>query len=761
MSKMPHFLKIGSKPNAGQLFDEPYRLQDYKPLLALWLIDISLTRRWVDKPPCGSLGGTFCDRDFLEVTGLRELIRLLSDEVGFDDEEEEEEDFPFALEEGGGADDPIRSLMRSKPASPTKRDNLRVIKGKVMAILKRRRKELLDIGVSTDLPLFQNVDRLGRMVSLSDAESAVLTFVACMGCFPVFRAALEPNQIQVSNDGLASLLSTLTGQPTELIRKALRRDSVLVTSGLIRIDHDDADLEDKITLVRDLQGIMLDELASDDELSRRVLRPTKVGTLTLDDFPHLDRDSKLLIDYLAGVDQTKASGANILLYGPPGTGKTEYAKALAAKAGLNLFDIGYADEDGNPIDGEQRLHSLNFCQRALKGKSRVALLFDEVEDVLPGKPSGGLFGILFSDKSDTKGGKAWINRSLEENPVPTIWITNNASIDSAYLRRFDYALALRIPPRKVRTRIVLEHLGQYAPNTAAVTAFAELDDLLPAQMERAARVARLSSRASPELAWQHAEMAIEHSRSLLGQTRKNLKAKAHTQYSLDYLNTNADIWAILQRLRVRPQASFCLYGPSGTGKSQLARHIADELGKPIVIKRASDLLDKYIGQTEKRIAAMFEQALDEDAVLLLDEADSFLSDRSGAERKWEVTQTNELLTQLECFEGMFFATTNHMEKLDPACLRRFTHKVEFSYLNPDQSFNLFAQEFCRQGGTLVEAKTVQEQVRSMDVLSPGDFAVVVKNCNNIDEPMSAARLLDLLRREASIKNYGRNRLGFV
>jgi len=70
--------------------------------------------------------------------------------------------------------------------------------------------------------------------------------------------------------------------------------------------------------------------------------------------------------------------------------------------------------------------------------------------------------------------------------------------------------------------------------------------------------------------------------------------------------------------------------PPGTGKSLLARHAADELGKPLILKRASNLLDKYLGETERRIAAMFEQARDEDAVLVPDEADSFIADRSGS-----------------------------------------------------------------------------------------------------------------------------------
>lgn len=102
-----------------------------------------------------------------------------------------------------------------------------------------------------------------------------------------------------------------------------------------------------------------------------------------------------------------------------------------------------------------------------------------------------------------------------------------------------------------------------------------------------------------------------------------------------------------------PSGSFLLYGPSGSGKSLLARYVADTLGKSYLQKRASDLLDKYVGGTEKRIALMFEQARSEDAVLILDEADSFLGDRNGAVRSWEITQTNEFLTQLESFEGLF------------------------------------------------------------------------------------------------------------
>ena len=63
---------------------------------------------------------------------------------------------------------------------------------------------------------------------------------------------------------------------------------------------------------------------------------------------------------------------------------------------------------------------------------------------------------------------------------------------------------------------------------------------------------------------------------------------------------------------------------------------------------------------------MFEEAKEEGAVLLLDEADSFLQDRASLKQSWEVTQVNELLTQMESFDGLFVCSTNLMDKLDLA-----------------------------------------------------------------------------------------------
>jgi AAA+ superfamily predicted ATPase len=757
MLKMPSFLNLGRKPLPTALSDTFSRFEEYQPLLALWLIDIALVCDWPRKLPSDSLASTFADNDYISVTGLTALRQLFPE-----DSEAWDDDFEIELDtEVEDEPAPVRRRVRRSGAERPRQAKRNSVLRPLVQLLRQRRKLLLSEGVKADLPLFQNVERLGRLLNLNGAEKACLSFAACLTCFDQFRNAFISNLTEVSDGQVASIVAALTGHGEVEVRKALRRDGLLVTSGLVCLNEAGDALEDKLLLVHELRGVILDQLSSDDDLTRRVLRPATPPTLTLADFPHLGSDAALLQDYLRGTIASAERGANILLYGPPGTGKTEFAKALMAQLGITLYEIAYADEKGNPIEGVQRLHSLNFCQRTLQGKGNVALLFDEVEDVLPGSAR-------FSDSFDfgqpageNKGGKAWINRSLEENPVPTLWITNNATIDPAYLRRFDYSLPLRIPPRKVRARIASEHLGEHAPNLAALDPIADLDDLLPSQLERAARVARITSRQQPQLAWLRAEMALSRSRALLGQTRASFKPRVQTGYSLDFLNTDIPIPAILEGLRRRPHASFCLYGPPGTGKSLLARHVADELGQPLILKRASDLLDKYVGETEQRIAAMFEQARDEGAVLVLDEADSFLGERTGARNAWEVTQTNELLTQLECFDGLFFATTNLMARLDAASIRRFSHKIRFGFLNGDQRWALFRQEYCRLGGVAEPTLPIERAVRRLEELTPGDFAAAIRRLSLRDVPPRVEDFLAELSQEVVAKRRGKGAMGFV
>jgi len=129
----------------------------------------------------------------------------------------------------------------------------------------------------------------------------------------------------------------------------------------------------------------------------------------------------------------------------------------------------------------------------------------------------------------------------------------------------------------------------------------------------------------------------------------------------------------------------------------------------------------WVGGTEKNIADAFEEARKEKAVLVFDEVDSFLADRTQAKQSWEVTQVNEMLVQMENFEGIFIATTNLMNNLDKASLRRFDLKLEFDFLKSEQSWNMFIS-YCKDLKLEKPSTVLKRVVESLKYLTPGDFA---------------------------------------
>jgi SpoVK/Ycf46/Vps4 family AAA+-type ATPase len=211
-------------------------------------------------------------------------------------------------------------------------------------------------------------------------------------------------------------------------------------------------------------------------------------------------------------------------------------------------------------------------------------------------------------------------------------------------------------------------------------------------------------------------------------------------------------------LRAHKAGRLCLYGPPGTGKTAFGHHLAQELDLPLLVRRASDLLGMYVGENEKNLARMFAEARQEGALLLLDEADSFLQDRGGAQRSWELTLVNEMLTQLEAFPGIFVASTNLLDSLDSAALRRFDMKVRFDYLRPEQALLLF-EDLASSLALPVDA-AARARLGGLARLTPGDFAAVARQVR-FQPAASAAELAGRLRGECDLKPEGRRKaIGF-
>jgi len=363
------------------------------------------------------------------------------------------------------------------------------------------------------------------------------------------------------------------------------------------------------------------------------------------------------------------------------------------------------------------------------------------------------------------GDKAEINSLLERNSRPTIWISNDVGyLDPAYLRRFDYSLELLPPPRSVRRNIVQRYFADIPIPAAYLDHLVEHEELTPAQVQRVAKVVRLSGISDAQELGKAVERMIENSMTLMGQTRMPQKSGVTLDFGIEFLNVGTAIPALIDGMKQSTSCRVCLYGPPGTGKTSLVHHFAKALDRPLMVRRASDLLGSYVGQTEQHIAKMFRYARDEGAVLFLDEADSFLRDREEAWQSWEVTQVNELLTQMESFDGIFVCATNRMDQLDSASLRRFDFKVRFDYLNRQQRWKLFVQSLNAIGYRYLtdEEAALKRSLENLNNLTPGDFAVVSRRIQILGVKALPSLFIAALVEECKGKpNSGAIRIGFV
>ncbi|MFU8819458.1 MAG: ATP-binding protein [Desulfurivibrio sp.] len=205
---------------------------------------------------------------------------------------------------------------------------------------------------------------------------------------------------------------------------------------------------------------------------------------------------------------------------------------------------------------------------------------------------------------------------------------------------------------------------------------------------------------------------------------------------------------------------LCLYGPPGTGKTAFGQWLARQLDAPLHVRRASDLLGMYVGETEQNIARAFREAESDQALLLIDEADSFLQDCRRAMHSWEVSGVNEMLTQMEGYNGVFIASTNLLDSLDQASLRRFDLKIHFGYLRPAQAWPLFVSQ-CRALGLPRPPAKLKSALAAITTLTPGDFAAVTRR-HKFQPLAGPAGLLSALQRECRLKNEGGSKgIGFV
>ena len=396
---------------------------------------------------------------------------------------------------------------------------------------------------------------------------------------------------------------------------------------------------------------------------------------------------RTLVDGLLAAQHEGPPATVALLCGPSGTGKTMLARAIAARLGRAVLQVEPARFLDLRRPADERLAAL-LREARLQG---AAVLVDDCEALLRAREMGGpLVGQVLAALDRFEG-------------LVLLTTARPATLDEALDRRVFLRLDLPIPDASLRRRLWeqllagsgvtldaadLDHLalrydlaGGHIGNAVAVARALATARGLPGPAAREVdEAARLQVRRRPS---PHAE----EPQGLL--TLDDLvlppAVRAQIQEVLDAARNRVRVlreWGFGERLSRGTGISALFDGEPGTGKTQCAEILAAELGMPLYRVNVAQVLDKYVGETEKNLARVFGEARAAGSLLLFDEADALFASRvnveSGQDRHANL-EINLLLQLMERHDGVVVLTTNLKQGIDKAFERRIGWKVHFPF----------------------------------------------------------------------------------
>ena len=543
------------------------------------------------------------------------------------------------------------------------------------SLLKKRLDQLQYSGMSD---IEKNLGIFQQMFDLNQLETEICLFIFILATYEEAESLFE-YQLKCSRFAGRNYLATILGSSSPEIGEA-------VNGKLSKVGILDSDRNRSLSM--DTGFVNLLQNPFDGNIQTEFYKKVDPDPVPLDahmvEHPAIEHILRLL-------KVKPLSSTHLIFYGPPGTGKTSLAYGLGKKLGLPVYLV----EHGGKEKVWKRQAAFTACVNVASEGEGALVIADDADNILGTRHSWFFFG----ETPD----KRWLHDILETPGVRMIWTVNAiAQLEESVARRFSYSFGFKPFSRVQRKRIWKTILIDYRLD--AFFSASDIEDLAAkfvvsaGVIEQAVKKAAEIGSNSKEEIHKAIILSLEAHDCLANGGAKpvrNAKIDPHS-FSIEGLNVSGvDLTSLLKELEAFDEylktsgnydaasMSLLFYGVSGAGKSFLARFIAQHLGKEVVFKRASDILSKWVGESEQNVRACFEETASKDAVLVVDELDSIIGSRDRATRTWEVSLVNEFLTSMESHRGIQIYTSNRLMDMDRSALRRFNYKIEFGYLNPD------------------------------------------------------------------------------
>jgi MoxR-like ATPase len=628
------------------------------------------------------------------------------------------------------------------------------IKNKIIKIVNTKYEFIEKEAWNIDPTFLRNLNHLCKSLGFNKEEKHCIAFLAIVDIHPELSKIVQSVLSDSTIYSFIRLLSIILKIPKIKIKKIFSPESSLISTGLVQIDRGFSLApisEVPIRILDELPDLLFASFKDPDEIFTYFVKKVSHSLLNISNFTYL-REVPILIHFLKKALKEKIKGVNVFIYGPPGVGKTEFAKVIAKTLGVELYEVSMIKKTKEFRSEIERISILNLAYKLFRKRKNVLVLFDEADDILKSEMRSLS---LLSKSSDVSINKYILNRILEENPIPTIWISNSIEgIDPAYIRRFSLIFKVDYPPRKVRYDILNHYFKSLNFSEEVLSKLSDYQYLTPALIQKAAQI--LESLPQKPLRTNNLifQNTLKPEKVLIKLINGTLEAlgfpllnitnfeNSDFPYISDIPHTEPERKVLLESLSKNKNLKLLFYGPKGSGKTTLAEHLAKELEKEsIVVNLCSEKLSNVLEKLFK----------EEDLIVILKGIEIL----EKKESEVELLLLEEVLKNAKCFAVICIREDINFENI--SILKWFDLKVKFGYLKPEEIIRLFKLLLNSKEPIPIKEEFLKK-LKSFKLVI-GDFVLAKKRINLLNKEDFLQTVVNVLE---EISSYNRKKsIGFI